>query len=52
MVQRGYLAEDEVVNTHCCIHEHRRQEDVQEEIGRLNPQPDCNAIANRTSLER
>ena len=47
-----YLAEDEVVYADCCIHKHRWQEDVQEEVCRLNPQPDCNAVAHRTSFER
>lgn len=37
MVFRADLAEDEIVYSHCCIHKHGRQEDVQEEICRLNP---------------
>ena len=49
---RANLAEDEEVYSHCCIHKHGRQEDVQEEICRLNPQPYCNAVADGTSFER
>lgn len=36
MVFRADLSEDEIVYSHCCIHKHGWQEDVQEEIGRLN----------------
>lgn len=40
-----HLAEDEVVYAHCRIHQHWRQEYVQEQVCRFDSKPDGNAVA-------
>ena len=39
------LAKDEVVYAHCGVHQHWWQKDVEEQVCRLNAQPNCDTVS-------